>query len=120
MILAVVGAGATTASTVLSAIESEWLNTARNSVTTHPCKDQGTYGKPSAIVCMFLKLFQLGVYRSIFLTMNSNRYQLACNGIHRCRPEWSCFYSVLFYWLRHIYRFIGRQVFEQCCSAAAT
>ena len=52
MILAVVGAGAAAASTVLSALESDWLNTATNNDSTHPCKNAAIESYPTELICI--------------------------------------------------------------------
>jgi len=51
MILAVLGACAAAGSTVLAAIETDWLNVNVNTDSTHPCSRKDTAGRPSSLEC---------------------------------------------------------------------
>ena len=53
MILAVLGACGAAGSTVLAAIETDWLNVDVNDGSTHPCSEKNNQGRPSSLECIY-------------------------------------------------------------------
>ena len=75
MVVAVLGACGAAGSTVLAAIETEWLNVNVNTQSTHPCTEPNTGNGPTTLDCInLIKLVSLFGFCSSVLTCC--RYEL--------------------------------------------